>query len=123
MPNEVGNNLLRLRVNTFVDGKPMSQAILEERTGIDRSYISKIEQGTIKVPGISVLERLAGGLGVPVERLAPAKYYDTVKRTSSEAAIVAMIWADTSLSDALRKRAADCVRGVYAGRKTVDKSA
>jgi len=112
----VGDRLFRLRRNKVVDDVPMSQDALAEVTGIDRSYIGKIERGEIREPGIAVLEKLAEGLGVPVSELAPPGYYAKLKR-GSEDAIVAMIWSDTSLSEAARGEAADGVRAVYAARQ------
>jgi len=48
----------------------ITQKELAQRTGIDKSYISKIEKGFIE-PGISTVYRIASALGRSVE-LTPA---------------------------------------------------
>jgi len=48
--------------------KNMSLAKLAERTGLSSSHINDVEKG-IKEPGITVLIRLAKGLGVSVTDL------------------------------------------------------
>jgi transcriptional regulator with XRE-family HTH domain len=46
----------------------LSQGQLALRVGVDRSYITKIEQGH-RIPAVEVLKRLAGYLGCPLEDL------------------------------------------------------
>ena len=91
----------------------MSQEQLDEATGIDRSYIGRIERGEIVEPGIAVLERLAEGLGVPVEALASPAYYAKGGKRNAESSIVAMIWADTTLSEPQRREAEAHLREIY----------
>jgi transcriptional regulator with XRE-family HTH domain len=117
MAASVGARLKRLRLNKWIDGKQMSQDQLEEVTGIDRSYIGKIERGDIVEPGIAVLERLAEGLGVPVEALAPTGYYAKQAKRNAEASIIAMIWSDTTLTEGQRREAEMRVREIYSRRK------
>ncbi|MGD7085980.1 helix-turn-helix domain-containing protein, partial [Ralstonia pseudosolanacearum] len=42
--------------------------VLAERTGLTKSYLSKVERG-LSVPSIAVAMKLAGALGVPAETL------------------------------------------------------
>ena len=42
---------------------------LQEQTGIDRSLVSRIENGEVLKPGPSTLTRLASALGVPASEL------------------------------------------------------
>ena len=52
------------------EAKEMTQADLAKKSGVAQGYISALEAGEKKNPGIDVLKRLARALGVPVtERL------------------------------------------------------
>lgn len=52
----VGNRLRTLR-----ESKNLSQADIEQRTGLRRCYISRVENGRT-IPSVETLERLAHGL-------------------------------------------------------------
>lgn len=58
-----GRNVSRLR-----NDAGLSQDKLAEKADLDRTYISGIERG-IRNPGISVVIRIARGLGVSVDAL------------------------------------------------------
>jgi transcriptional regulator with XRE-family HTH domain len=60
---EIGLKLRALR-----DGKKMSQGDIEQRTGLLRCYISRVENGHT-VPAIETLEKLANALDVPLWQL------------------------------------------------------
>ena len=47
----------------------LSQAQLEQSTGIKREYISRLERGKLKNPTIGTLSKIAQGLDVTVENL------------------------------------------------------
>jgi len=51
------------------EGKGLSQAQLAKRARVAQGYISTLEAGAKKNPGIDVLKRLAKALGVPVTAL------------------------------------------------------
>jgi transcriptional regulator with XRE-family HTH domain len=59
----VGLNIKRERT-----AKGWSQEEFADRAGLHRTYISGLERG-IRNPTITVLEKLAAGLGVPPSRL------------------------------------------------------
>lgn len=59
------------RLRTLRAEKKLSQRDIESRTGLQRWYISKVENGYI-VPTVEALEEMAGALGVPLYRL----FYD-----------------------------------------------
>ena len=48
--------------------KGLSQEELSDRTGLHRTYISGIERG-VRNPTITIVARIADGLGVTVEEL------------------------------------------------------
>ena len=60
---QIGARLRMLR-----GGKGLSQGDIEERTGLMRCYLSRIENGHT-VPSLETLERLAGALDVPLYQL------------------------------------------------------
>lgn len=60
--------ILGERLRTLRNEKQMSQEELSKVTGIDRPYISEIENG-IKNPSYEVLIRLAQGLGITFREL------------------------------------------------------
>ncbi len=47
----------------------LSQAQLEQRSGIKREYISRLERGKLKNPTINTIMKIANGLEVPMEEL------------------------------------------------------
>jgi len=49
--------------------KGMTQAELARKAKIDQGYISTLESGEKRNPGIAILKRLARALGVPVTEL------------------------------------------------------
>jgi transcriptional regulator with XRE-family HTH domain len=59
----VGLNIKRERT-----AKGWSQEEFADRAGLHRTYISGLERG-IRNPTVTVLEKLAAGLGVPPSRL------------------------------------------------------
>jgi transcriptional regulator with XRE-family HTH domain len=59
---EIGRKLRELR-----EGKDLSQGDIEERTGLLRCYLSRVENGHT-VPAIETLEKLASALYVPFWR-------------------------------------------------------
>ena len=59
----IGTRLRRLR-----EDKNLSQGDIEERTGLLRCYISRVENGHT-VPSLETLERLASALEIPLYQL------------------------------------------------------
>ena len=59
----IGERLRELR-----EQKKLSQGDIEERTGLLRNYISRIENGH-SVPAIDTIEKIARALGVPMYQL------------------------------------------------------
>lgn len=57
------NNLNRILKHIRVFNK-LTQQQLEEKTGIDRAYVSEIESGK-KIPSIEVLEKYATAFDIP----------------------------------------------------------
>jgi transcriptional regulator with XRE-family HTH domain len=60
------------RIKELREQKHLSQGDIEERTGLLRCYISRVENGHT-VPSLETLERFAGALDVPLYKLF---YYD-----------------------------------------------
>lgn len=59
----IGTRLRKLR-----DERELSQGDIEERTGLLRCYISRVENGHT-IPSIETLERLASALEIPLYQL------------------------------------------------------
>src|SRR5713101_3297495 len=59
------------RLRAFREAKKLSQGDMEERTGLLRSYISRVENGHT-VPAVETLEKFARALEVPIYQL----FYD-----------------------------------------------
>ncbi len=59
------------RLRAIREEKDLSQGDIEERTGLKRCYVSRVENGHT-VPSIDTLEKLARALGVPMYQL----FYD-----------------------------------------------
>jgi transcriptional regulator with XRE-family HTH domain len=59
------------RLRTLREKKELSQGDIEQRTGLQRSYISRVENGHT-VPSIETLEKMARALEVPLYQL----FYD-----------------------------------------------
>jgi transcriptional regulator with XRE-family HTH domain len=60
--------LIGIRLRQLREQKHMSQGDIEERTGLLRCYISRVENGHT-VPSLETLERFAGVLEVPLYQL------------------------------------------------------
>jgi transcriptional regulator with XRE-family HTH domain len=76
------------RLRTLREEKKMSQGDIEERTGLLRCYVSRVENGHT-VPAIETLEKLARALQVPLYQLfyegdEPPKLPNLLKRKSSD---------------------------------------
>jgi transcriptional regulator with XRE-family HTH domain len=56
------------RLRTLREDKNLSQGDIEERTGLLRCYISRVENGHT-VPSLETLERLASALEIPLYQL------------------------------------------------------
>jgi len=63
-PQRIGKVLKRLR-----EAKTLSQLELVKRAGVAQAYLSELEAGHKKNPGIETLKKLAKALGVPVTEL------------------------------------------------------
>jgi transcriptional regulator with XRE-family HTH domain len=59
----IGDRLRALR-----EGKNLTQGDIEERTGLRRSYVSRVEHGHT-IPAVETLERFARALEVPMYQL------------------------------------------------------
>ena len=60
--------LIGTRLRQLREKKQMSQGDIEERTGLLRCYVSRVENGHT-VPSLETLERFAGVLDVPLYQL------------------------------------------------------
>jgi transcriptional regulator with XRE-family HTH domain len=56
------------RIRALREQRQLSQGDIEEKTGLLRCYISRVENGHT-VPSLETLERFAGALDVPLYRL------------------------------------------------------
>jgi len=63
-PQRIGKVLKKLR-----EQKGLSQLELAKRADVAQAYISEMEAGDKKNPGIETLRKLAKALGVPVTEL------------------------------------------------------
>lgn len=63
------------RVRRYRRLQRLNQEELADLVGIDRSYLGRIETGTVAQPGIETIERLAKGLKIGVRDLADPRYY------------------------------------------------
>jgi transcriptional regulator with XRE-family HTH domain len=59
------------RLKTIREQKDLSQGDIEERTGLKRCYVSRVENGHT-VPSIETLEKMARALEIPMYQL----FYD-----------------------------------------------
>ncbi len=59
------------RLRTIREQKDLSQGDIEQRTGLKRCYVSRVENGHT-VPSIETLEKMTRALGVPLYQL----FYD-----------------------------------------------
>lgn len=60
---KIGKNLKRIRTE-----KKMSQGDISRKLGMDRGYISSVENGK-RNPTVATIEKLANALGVSVDEL------------------------------------------------------
>lgn len=63
-PQRIGRMLKRLR-----EERGLSQLALAKKARVAQAYISEMEAGEKKNPGIETLKKLARALGVPVTEL------------------------------------------------------
>jgi len=81
--------LIGTRLRQLREQKQLSQGDIEERTGLLRCYVSRVENGHT-VPSLETLERFAGVLDVPLYQLffsgeeAPPTPSLTPRRTLEE---------------------------------------
>lgn len=76
------------RLRELREGKKLSQADIEKRTGLLRCYISRVENGHT-VPTVETLEKMARALEVPLYRLfydgeVPPKLENLPKRKTAD---------------------------------------
>jgi transcriptional regulator with XRE-family HTH domain len=60
---------LRTVLKTLREKRGMTQLELATKAGVAQGYLSNLEAGAKKNPGLDVLKRLARALGVPVGEL------------------------------------------------------
>ena len=65
------------RLREFRMRRNLSQGQLAMQVGVDRSYITRIEQGR-RTPAVGVLLRLAAFLGCAIDDLIGVQHSDTV---------------------------------------------
>jgi transcriptional regulator with XRE-family HTH domain len=81
------------RLRAFRQQKELTQGEIEKRTGLQRSYISRVENG-YTVPSVATLEKWARALGVPlyqiffVEDAPAASQFPARPKTANKAARV-----------------------------------
>ncbi len=66
------------RLRELREQRNLTQGQLAMRVGVERSYITKLEQGH-RIPKVDVLVRLATFLGCPVEELIGINFGKRVK--------------------------------------------
>src|SRR5207244_13509052 len=76
------------RLRAIREAKKLSQGDIEERSGLRRAYISRVERGHT-VPSVETLEKLARALEVPLYQLfyegeKPPKLPKLPKRVTAE---------------------------------------
>jgi transcriptional regulator with XRE-family HTH domain len=72
------------------ESKKLTQRDLEKRTGLVRTYLSRVEHGHV-TPSVETLEKIARGLGVPIYQL----FYDTENLSDIRASSA---WTSSSLT-------------------------
>lgn len=75
------------RIRALREAKNLSQGDIEKRSGLLRSYLSRVEHGHT-VPSVETLEKLAHAIGVPLYQLfyegdKPPEVPDLPKRLSA----------------------------------------
>jgi transcriptional regulator with XRE-family HTH domain len=79
------------RLRAFRQQKELTQGEIERRTGLQRSYISRVENG-YTIPSVATLEKWARALRVPlyqiffVEEVPAAPQFPTRPKTANKAA-------------------------------------
>lgn len=96
-----GEHLRRLR-----EAKGLSQGEMQERTGLFRCYISRVENGHT-IPGIPTLEKWAQGLEVPLYRLfcddgEPAQPYKFSSATTTKELLTSSTGKERRFLEGLR---------------------
>jgi transcriptional regulator with XRE-family HTH domain len=76
MTARIGMTVRRLR-----QGRAMSQLALAKKARISQAYLSRLEAGIQNNPSVSVLQRLAKALGVPLTELLPLGTPPHARRT------------------------------------------
>jgi transcriptional regulator with XRE-family HTH domain len=79
---------LGFQIRAIREDKRLTQGDMERRTGLPRTYLSRVENGHT-VPGIDTAERIAYGLQVPIYQLFydarnPSALPDTGKRKRAD---------------------------------------
>jgi transcriptional regulator with XRE-family HTH domain len=68
-PHRFGENMIIAeRLKQIRESKKLSQGDIEQKTGLLRCYISRVENGHT-VPAVQTLEKMANALGVPMYQL------------------------------------------------------
>ena len=89
-----------LRLRQLREQRGLSQADIEQKAGLVRCYISRVENGC-KLPSLRTLERFAFALDVPLYRL----FYDGNRlRLVSWSTPRAVYWVSNTLSKTLTNR-------------------
>src|SRR5579862_7809466 len=78
------------RLRTLREDKNLSQGDIENRTGLLRCYISRVENGHT-VPAVETLEKFARALEVPIYQL----FYDGEETPALSRPRRAAIWGDS----------------------------
>jgi transcriptional regulator with XRE-family HTH domain len=83
------------RLRWLREGKKLSQGDIEEKTGLLRCYVSRVENGHT-VPSVETLEKMARALEIPLYRLfydveEPPKLPNLLKRKSADD----ILWGDS----------------------------
>jgi transcriptional regulator with XRE-family HTH domain len=65
----MGRMTLGRRVKRVREARGLTQVALAKRARVTQGFVSKVEAGVQRDPGVAVLQRLAKALGVPVTAL------------------------------------------------------
>jgi transcriptional regulator with XRE-family HTH domain len=71
------------RLRAFRQQKELTQGEIEKRTGLQRSYISRVENG-YTVPSVATLEKWARALAVPLYQIFFEEEVPTASRFSAQ---------------------------------------
>jgi transcriptional regulator with XRE-family HTH domain len=94
------------RLKALREQKNMSQGDIEKRTGLLRSYISRVENGHT-VPAIETLEKMARAMEIPMYQL----FYDGVKPPAPQALRAKDGWGSPPVTLIRLTDSADCSVG------------